>query len=324
MSIELPTVCSSNSTRRVSREVYGSHNGCKFGGTKESFELKATMTVEHPTLNKSIDGFPEAQLASVSLRLPQNCYLEPQPEPNPPASSAAFSSMPLPQLEVKTVPLYRSSHVRSNTVVSLPASIIASRGRARSVSDSNERYSDNRSSIEEFTEESPVSTAPIFDCPSNPRVPSRVMERVERSPLPGGLFLDPFTEYMQDRLARFRPSDGQSNTNAPLDFEHPYQVNEDSPKPALWRNLFSGSSQSAAAMGSHTVPPRNESLSPVVELASPHHSSSLFLPRDMPLITSEPEATEPVETPRAGMLDDIKSSPRQQDDAVGGCLWYIW
>lgn len=78
---------------------------------------------------------------------------------------------------------------------------------------------------------STVSTNPYEGLglgPQAPPVPASPFE--SRRAVLNSFFGDPFSQYMEDRMAQFRPTPSQNNVETALDFAHPYQVTGDAEK----------------------------------------------------------------------------------------------
>lgn len=259
---------------------------------------------------------------------------------NQQATSAAFSFGPSPPLRIKTYPEYHRNLAclsPSGVSLTLPPEItvIRSTGKLQQVQNSSEFPFDefqekalkatqsNQIDGNNSSSDSPISVTPEFDCLAGPRNPPEPSEHSNLEPIEftSGLFIDPFTEFMQDRLARFRPLDGQSNPNIPLDFAHPYQVTEDAPVTTLWTNWISQKWQAVS-----TGPARNVALSPIAEGSLQQNSSSLFLPREATmLVTNEPRSASIEVTPQAEIVDEAKLADNvEQQVQARPTMWCLW
>lgn len=68
--------------------------------------------------------------------------------------------------------------------------------------------------------------------PHGPPMPASPFER-RRAAL-NSFFVDPLSQYMEDRMAQFRPTPSQNNIDTALNFAHPYQLaEEDRPSKVL-------------------------------------------------------------------------------------------
>lgn len=239
-------------------------------------------------------------------------------------NSGAFSFAPSPPLRVKTLPDFKTHREIQRHRLSLPASLtkIRSTGKLSHVHSLDEFPIYGSSAIveDQYGSEVSNSVTPNFEVNHGRHDPPEPTEQVERPDLPSGLFMDPFSEYMLDRLARFRPLDGQSDPNAPLDFAHPYQANDETPRQPIWTNWFSGGRQSGQTAQNNAPAPAG---SPIMEETSAQNGSSLFLPRNSPdIINNEPSPNALVNTPRAEALEDIKIADNEGSNS-SMCAWCL-
>lgn len=289
------------------------------------------QSIHRKSISKLRRSHPDSPSSAIFNFLPERSGFDHIKAYNEQATSAAFSFAPSPPLRVKTIPQYvgRSSRLPPGLSITLPANItiIRSTGKLSHVESLSQFPLGGSGNTENAVENQPESTVspesersdtPNFQCQAGPRSPPEPAHCVERPQLPTGLFLDPFTEYMLDRLARFRPLDGQSNPNMPLDFAHPYQANDDSPQQSLWTNWLTNRWQPAPS-----APVATTALSPLVEGPPAASGSSLFLPRDAPqLITEEPASAALEATPQAELLEDSKTEDGPES-LSGQCIWCL-
>lgn len=239
-------------------------------------------------------------------------------------NSGAFSFAPSPPLRVKTLPDFKSRREIAPQRFSLPANLtkIRSTGKLSHVHSLDEFpiYGSNGIVEDQYDSEVSNSATPNFEINYSRHDPPEPTEQVERPELPSGLFMDPFSEYMLDRLARFRPLDGQSDPNAPLDFAHPYQATDETARQPIWTNWFSGRRQSGQTVQDNAPAPAG---SPTMEQTSVQNGSSLFLPRNSPgIINNEPSPTALESTPRAEALEDIKIADNEGASS-SMCAWCL-
>lgn len=234
-------------------------------------------------------------------------------------NSNAFSFVPSPPLQVKTVPCCSTPKPPSPRL-SLPAKVtkIRSSGLLSEVHSLSDFPVSglNSDPMDGISSRLSPSQSPRFEIDHGRHDPPVPREPVLHPELPTGLFLDPFAEYMLDRMARFRPLDGQSDPNAALDFAHPYQVNDEVNRQNLWTSWFTGRRQ--------TGPPLQDPVpsgSPILEDISQHNGSSLFLPRNSSdVVTDEPAPAAMDDTPRAEALEDLKAT-EQENLELGTRAW---
>lgn len=143
--------------------------------------------------------------------------------------------------------------------------------------------------------------------------------------------LDPFAEYMEERMVRFRPSSSQNNVESSLNFTHPYQVTDEKPMPLLWKNWFQGVLPAREVLPVEEalpVPNVLAALVPGVE-APPAHSSCSFLPRN---VNVEPQPNLMAFTPQGFPLEnklpggELLNSldPDVQAILLGPCFCGLW
>lgn len=304
--------------------VYGSGNGCKMGtvlGTNPQIPTCMVLPpLSQPKPIVLVSGQDNEQPPEESSKiLPERDGFDHIREYRQQTNSNAFSFVPSPPLLVKTVPCC-STRKPPSPRLSLPAKVtkIRSSGLVSEVHSLSDFPVSgmNNDPMDGISSRLSQSQSPCFEIDHGRHDPPVPREPTLHPELPTGLFLDPFAEYMLDRMARFRPLDGQSDPNAALDFAHPYQVNDEVNRQSLWTSWFTGKRL--------TGPPLQDPVpsgSPILENLSQNNGSSLFLPRNSPdVVTDEPVPAAMDNTPCAEDLEDLKVT-EQENQESGTWTW---
>lgn len=194
------------------------------------------------------------------------------------------------------------------------------------VSGQSEQYSFQRRSFndkigpgEEYESSnlsSAISSDPCRDLEGGPHMPPNPIELGPSKKVRiNNLLQDPFSRQMLERYQSYRPTGSQHNSEAPLDFQHPYQA---VPESENWtkrmRSWFVNPVDSATPV--QIWPP------PITIAVNNNKSSSSFLFRSPELPITMEENLEPTYTPQGIPLGvDKRVSSATGSHGITFCCW---
>lgn len=137
--------------------------------------------------------------------------------------------------------------------------------------------------------------------PHGPPMPATPFE--SRRAVLNSFFGDPFSQYMEDRMAQFRPTPSQNNIETALNFSHPYQVPEETEEKS-------------------TVLPKVREK-PTVAPVNPNSSYSFFCsyPDAVSTVTGIVQHQEPVTSTMIYTPEAIPVVESKRDELESGNCW---